>query len=233
MGDARRSGRGTVATAITLLLLACSSTDDETDTDEPSATEDTDDTDDTDTTGEEPLDTDDTTVVASLSGLRWELPCIAQTSPALCTTLDGLADETTLAGGATNYDVTLRIRGIIEPKTYDGGTAGDGWNRDGTPANDTANIYALAISDPQAIYYVNSGTTRLASELYAEAIDFEMTVSMSGGVTVALQADSVDALQIRNIDANGDPIVIPDVPPAPDPYDGQFVQMDVVSVLSR
>ena len=67
-------------------------------------------------------------------------------------------------------------------------------------ANDTANIYALGISSPPATFYVNSGTTRLGSELYAEAIDFEMTIIVAGGATVELQADSIDALQIRNID---------------------------------
>jgi hypothetical protein len=187
--DAPLAGRDMRRSAIALVLVSCASN--------PDATDDTDhtaDTDDTDTHGAETDDTDaPTTVETSLSGLRWELPCMTQTTPELCTTLDQLSDNTTLAGATgTTYDVTLRIRGVIEPKTYAGGTAGDGWNRDGTPASDTANIYALT-----------------------------------------LQADSLDALQIRNIDENGAPIVVPDVPPAPDAYDGQFVQMDVLSVLGR
>lgn len=214
--------------AIVLVLVACPSNPDPTDQADRG-----DDTDDTDTHGGDTDDTDEpTTVETSLSGLRWELPCMAQTTPELCTTLDQLSDDTTLAGATgTTYDVTLRIRGVVEPKTYTGGTAGDGWNRDGAPANDTANIYALVISSPAAVYYVNSGTTRLPSELYAEAVDFEMTIAVDSGATITLQADSLDALQIRNIDANGMPIVVPDVPPAPDAYDGQFVQMDVLSVL--
>ena len=40
----------------------------------------------------------------------------------------------------------------------------------------------------------------------------------------------LDALQIQNVDADGAPIVPSGVPPAPDAYDGQFIQMDVVAV---
>ena len=224
-----------------LVFLVCSAnacaSNAEDDTNDPDDTDDTDgsaDTDDSDTDLPEDTDTPTTPVAGDLSGLRWEFPCLTQTTPELCTTVDDVTDDTTLSGATgSTYEVVLRIRGIIEPKTYTGGTAGDGWNRDGIPANDTANIYALGISSPPATFYVNSGTTRLGSELYAEAIDFEMTIIVAGGATVQLQADSIDALQIRNIDENGVPIIVPDVPPAPDAYDGQFVQMDVVSVVSR
>ncbi len=220
MGRPSRSG----PSAWAVVLLACcrgsTVTDGANDADDPHDTEHTD-------------DSDTSPVTAALSGLRWELPCLSQTTPELCTTFDNLSDDATLAGGGTTYDVTLRIRGVIEPKSYDGGTEGDGWNQDGVPADDTANIYALLVTDPPATYYVNSGTTRLGTELYAEAIDFEMTIAAATGATVTLRAESLDALQIRNIDANGSPIVVPDIPPAPGAFDGQFVQMDVVSVQSR
>jgi hypothetical protein len=37
-------------------------------------------------------------------------------------------------------------------------------------------------------------------------------------------------MEIKNLDAQGTPAVVPGVPPAPAAFDGQFIQMDVVSV---
>jgi len=45
-----------------------------------------------------------------------------------------------------------------------------------------------------------------------------------------LEAASINDLQVENVDASGTPFVVPGVAPAPAPYDGQFVQVDVVSV---
>ena len=53
----------------------------------------------------------------------------------------------------------------------------------------------------------------------------------AAGAKVSLYASAVDGnlSQIRNNTAN--PIVVPGVPPAPLPYDGQFIQMDVIDVV--
>ena len=54
------------------------------------------------------------------------------------------------------------------------------------------------------------------------------------GAEVTLEAESFDLRQMRNRgDADGPPIVVPGVAPAPDWYDGQFIQMDVVTVERR
>lgn len=175
-------------------------------------------------------------VAVSLSGLRWELPCqSAATDPALCTTqTTNITKTTTLAGAAgTTYAVKLRFRGVIEPKTYSGGVETGFFSVGGTPASDTANIYRLTVSAPSATYFVNSGTTRASTALYAESIDYEATVDMQAGATVTLTAEPLDALQIKNRDQAGAPFVVADVPPAPAAFDGQFVQMDVVSVTKK
>lgn len=175
-------------------------------------------------------------VVTSLSGLRWELPCqAAAADPALCTTpTTNVTKTTTLAGasGAT-YAVKLRFRGVIEPKTYSGGTETGFFSVGGTPASDTANIYRLTVSAPAGTFFVNSGTTRASTALYAEAIDYEATVDIQAGATVTLTAEPLDALQIKNRDMAGAPFVIAGIAPAPAPFDGQFVQMDVVSVTKK
>ena len=36
--------------------------------------------------------------------------------------------------------------------------------------------------------------------------------------------------EIPNVDDQGNPIVVPEISPAPLPYDGQFIQVDVVAV---
>ncbi|MBS2013204.1 MAG: hypothetical protein JST00_09975 [Deltaproteobacteria bacterium] len=175
-------------------------------------------------------------VAGSLSGLRWELPCAAAaTDPALCTTpTANVTKSTTLAGApGTTYAVKLRFRGVIEPKTYNGGVETGFFSVGGTPASDTANIYRLTVSAPAATFFVNSGTTRASNALYAEAIDYEATVDIQAGATVTLTAEPLDALQIKNRDQAGAPFVIPGIAPAPAAFDGQFVQMDVLAVTKK
>lgn len=178
-----------------------------------------------------PASQDAADVAGDLDGLRWDLPCIADTSPELCTTAATVSSMATLTGTpGTTYAVTIHLRGVIEPKTYTGGTRDGYFQTDGTPAGDTANIYRLTVSAPAAVHYVNAGTTRLSSELYCETIDYTATIFADAGATVTLEAESLDELQIQNRDLNGDPLVIADVPPAPEPFDGQFIQLDVTDV---
>jgi hypothetical protein len=47
---------------------------------------------------------------------------------------------------------------------------------------------------------------------------------------VSLIAMAIDGHQITNVDAGGNPIVVPGIAPAPAAYHGQFIEMDVVSV---
>lgn len=65
---------------------------------------------------------------------------------------------------------------------------------------------------------------------YVSLIDYEATVPMQAGTVVTLTANPVDAYEWANEDVNGNPVVVPGVPLYPNPYDGQFVQMGVVSV---
>jgi len=171
-------------------------------------------------------------VAAAIDGLRWEIPCMARTQPELCRTQTAPITVSALLSGApgASYDIALRFRGVVEPKTYTGGTRDGSWQMGGTPAGDTANIYRLQVSDPAQTYYVNAGMTRPSNMLFCEALDFMKTVRARAGAMVTLTAEPLDALQIVNRDQSGTPIVVPGIRPAPAAFDGQFVQMDVVSV---
>lgn len=176
-----------------------------------------------------------TDVAGALSGLRWDLPCTAaNANPALCTAPGSVSKQATLAGQTgTTYQVKLRFRGVIEPNAYSGGTANGYFYTGGTSADPYANVYQLTVSQPAQTYYVNSGTVRPSNDLYCDSIDYEATIDVAGGAKVTLSANTKDALQIKNRDKAGNPYVIADVPPAPQPYNGQFVQMDVVSVTAK
>jgi hypothetical protein len=58
------------------------------------------------------------------------------------------------------------------------------------------------------------------------------TVPLDAGATVTLTAMPIDGHEIENVDPSGTPIVIPDIAPAPAAYAGQFVQVDVVDVVT-
>jgi hypothetical protein len=190
-----------------------------------------------------------TDVAGALAGLRWELPCSgAGSAPVNCATRydAGLAvvRTATIQGvPGTTYSVTLRFRGIVEEKTYSGATTGgaigagpDGGTNSnlfvvgGTPSGDTWNIYALGISDPATTYYLNSGASGTDRVFL---LDYRASLPMKAGATVTLTANSVEGLETRNIGSDGNPVIVSDIPPAPNPYDGQFVQMDVESVVAR
>lgn len=173
-----------------------------------------------------------TPVAATFTGLRWELPCV-QTRGTSCTT-PGLTTRTARMGGERGkiYDVELQFRGVIETEGYTGGT-NDGafFQIGGNPINDTWNIYRLDVSSPRGTYYLNRGRGGL---FYCFRIDYKKTIRIEAGATVTLTADPVDSAreQIVNRDERGQPIVVPGVAPAPRAFDGQFIQMDVVSVRS-
>jgi hypothetical protein len=167
-------------------------------------------------------------VAVSLSGLRWEIPCGVDVNTSVCSVTDPPVQMATLEGLAgAQYDVALRFRGVVEEKTYTGGVADGYWYTGGSPASDNWNIYRLDISDPAQTFFLNAGSSGL---FYCVRLDYTRTVRVRSGAKVTLTALSNDGQEIKNIDSGGTPIVVPGVPPAPNAYNGQFIQMDVASV---
>jgi hypothetical protein len=173
-------------------------------------------------------------VAGQLEGLRWELPCLGFSPDfpeLICFTRPPFAVSARIRGAPQlRYAIVLRLRGVLETKAYLGGTrAAPTVVKGGAPAGDDWNVYRLEVEAPAAVWHVNAGTS---GDYRCIAIDEELEVEARGGATVTLFASPVDdrRSQIRNRDGAGAPLIIDGVPPAPAAFDGQFLQMDVVSV---
>lgn len=167
-------------------------------------------------------------IASSLNGLRWELPCTSNISGEACFCATKTVTSTVMDGvfGKT-YNVTIRFRGVVEYKAYYGGSNdGEHFQIGGTPFNNLYNIYKLEISNPPQIFYLNRG----AESEYCYAIDYIKTIQIASNATATLTANSIEGGQLKNRDSFGNPIVVPDIVPYPNPYNGQFIQMDIISV---
>jgi hypothetical protein len=183
-----------------------------------------------------------------LQGIRYEVPCgtyyendeVCENFPSGQTSCpaEGNYDfkKTVTFGGdpGTLYDVALRVRGVVEPKIYMGGMSdGTHFYTGGQAAADVYNVYSFDVSSPKEIYFFNFDEGKGEGH-YVFAIDHMKTIRIEGGASIEMIAYDANCSAIRNcqdgtIGPNCVPIVIPDVPPDTG-YNGQFVQIDVVSV---
>ena len=180
---------------------------------------------------------------ASLAGLRIEVPCANpkfdnDTECHWDRSLLQSADPAwklkreitrTFAGKAgTLYDVTLRVRGVVEPKNFTGGEVRHGhFQIGGTPVKNDYNFYRLAVSEPAATYTFNRSEEKVGH--YTFPIDYTVTIPIRGGATVTVGAYDSNDVSIANHQHH----VIAGVPPAPAAFDGQFFQLDVAAVEAR
>jgi hypothetical protein len=130
------------------------------------------------------------------------------------------------------YDVTLRIRGVLEPKVYTGGTAETNHFYVGGAATPSLyNAFGIEVSSPPQTYFLNYDEG-LGESYRVFAVDHTKVIKMMGGATVTLAISDADCTLVRNCTSFAgpcSPYVIPDVAPSAG-YDGQFAQIDVVSV---
>jgi hypothetical protein len=168
----------------------------------------------------------------AMAGQRWLLPCLNNDGNYNCNCADGPQTQTVTIAGTQRWMVTVRVRGVMEAITYNGGTAGaDGWYAGGAPGDANDNVYELDVSAPAQHYYLNRGTpTAQQSFVYDEMATFEV----DGGATVTFIADGQDQLQWGNYGPGPahTPWTIAGVTTTPDPYDGQFAQLDVISAAA-
>jgi len=82
------------------------------------------------------------------------------------------------------------------------------------------------VSSPAQTFFLNSGASNIANSF---VIDYQETIRIDAGATVTLFADAVDGQEIKNVDAQGAPLTISGTM-LTQPYNGQFIQMDVMSV---
>jgi hypothetical protein len=188
-----------------------------------------------------------TNPAAPIDHLRWEVPCgpLGQDGQ-LCADLPPGAtacptapagnhpvDRMVTFGGraGTVYQVTIRFRGVVEPRIYLGGMGTtDHFRIGGMPRQPSGfNSYSLTVSAPARTYFVNAddgaGESRAVFPL-----DHQKTIAISGGATVRLQVEDPDCSQVRNCMDVAAATCRPVVPAGFPAYNGQFVQMDVVTV---
>lgn len=163
---------------------------------------------------------------ATLDNLSWRIPRISDWSTTSYNVVDPAPVTAVMPGtsGTVLYDVTLRFRGVVEQKTYIGGT-NDGafFQTGGTPALDDWNVYQLSISDPTASYFLNRGTSGLAT---IHAIDYTKTIRIAAGATVRLTAATIDNREIANNSNTGGPLSIDGITDPAQPFAGQFIVMN-------
>ncbi len=178
-------------------------------------------------------------IAAALDGYRYEFPCKdpmpenpkpgadgdsarATNDPA---TNDKFTDVRKFGGEpGKRYKVTLRVRGVVEPMMYkDGQMVGDYFYVGGEPNNATYNIYQLTVSSPPAHFFFNRQDS-VGHRIFT--IDYTATIEIEGGATLSFHGDGQNGRMITNFAK----LVVPDVPPAPKPFNGQFIQLNVTDV---
>lgn len=66
---------------------------------------------------------------------------------------------------------------------------------------------------------------------YVDGIDYVARLDAKAGAIITLSSASIDNLIAKNLDQAGTAIVVSGVAPAPAAFNGQFVQVDVDSVV--
>lgn len=132
------------------------------------------------------------------------------------------------------YDVKLRIRGIFEPTTIQGGTTPltdhPYYQVGGTVRARDWSAWHIDVSEPKQTYWLNH-YPKVGHIIYKE--DFEATIPVAGGASVVVRVVDGNDRQIDNSEP-GKPDrqqVIAGV--ADKPLAGQMLRIDVVSVAVK
>jgi hypothetical protein len=186
---------------------------------------------------------DDGELAAGLAGLRLEVPCAnpkfnddteCHWDQSLLQTADPrwkLKREIvrTFGGKAgTTYDVTLHVRGVVEPKNFTGGEVQqEHFQAGGEPVKNDYNFYSLHVSDPEGTYTFNRNAEKVGH--YTFPIDYSVSIPMRAGAVVTMGAYDSNDVAIANHQHH----VVSGVAPAPQPFDGQFFELEVESIKAR
>lgn len=175
----------------------------------------------------------------SIDGYRFEFPCKeampenpkagADCNSGLVTgdpkKTDQFTAEKTFGGEkGKKYNVTLRFRGVVEPMMYKNGKQdGEYFYIGGEPNNGTYNIYKISISSPESHYFLNRQNA-VGHKIFT--IDYTKTIQIEGGAKITFHGNGQNGRLISNFSK----LTVPGIPPAPAPYNGQFVQVNVIDV---
>jgi len=132
------------------------------------------------------------------------------------------------------HDVRLRIRGLFEPTTIEGGQTPDQdhpyFKAGGTIAAREWSAWHIEVATPRQTYWLNHYPA-VSHTIYAE--DFEATIQVAGGSAVVVRVVDGNDRQIDNGTPGrpGRRQIIKGV--LDQPLDGQLVRLDVIDVTVR
>ncbi len=136
-------------------------------------------------------------------------------------------------GGDPNitYDVTLHVRGDTEPNTYVKGKLDqDRFYTGGETSTPGYTAYMLTVAEPPQSYFFNYNPS--TSHIHF-LIDYQVVIPIKGGTTVTFEVNGGKSVPDGHGVSNRESLVVPGIPPAPAPFNGQLVQFDVVSVKAQ
>jgi hypothetical protein len=162
--------------------------------------------------------------------------CTAQYPPQPDTCLhDRLHEQLFTFGGkaGTVYDVTLHIRGIFEPTTITSGETPDAqhpyFKVGGTVSTPDWSQWGIEVSEPKQTYWLNHYPS-VGHIIYKE--DFEATITVAAGATVAIRVADGNDRQIDNGKTAPDrQQIIAGV--VDHPVAGQMLRIDVLRLEKR
>lgn len=170
-----------------------------------------------------------------LSGLLWYLPCTGAHFGDYCPCAPSPVIITATMIGAPGqlYEATMLFRGVFEINIYSGGSR-SGYFYTGGVSSGVGNQYKLEISDPPQVYWLNAADAYPPASI-CQVGDYSEPIQIRTGATVTLSADATDATEVYNRDSGDNPLTVPDnVPGYPirvaQPFNGQFMQMDVTAI---
>lgn len=177
-----------------------------------------------------------------LEGLRIDDPCTGSPSTANGSTCNHVMNpfhktvDATIGGTpGTTYDVTVRVRGVVEPTKITGGSRPDTsttmingksyrktpYTIGGTPGDQTYQPWLFSVAKPAQNYFFNDyGLTEHSTFL----IDYQVTIPMEGGTKVTLDVNDGNDHEIDNYAK----LMNDGIPGSMNL--GQYVQLSVVSV---
>lgn len=173
---------------------------------------------------------------ASVGMLRVELPCAGpNANEGLCNVEPRNAEAQWKAPGKSyeSFRLTLRVRGVMEPHLVPGckDLRRAAWcETKERPEHDGNNLYSLRTSGGKT-YRLNAGSPGAGHPF---GVDYRETITVRGSEILTLVANSGDGAEQRNYSGanlSGRPILIPYVDPDPEPFDGQFVQVDLETMV--
>jgi len=176
-------------------------------------------------------------VAAGLDELFVHDTCTGAYAPQPDTCLHALRVEREITIGgtaATTYEVTLRVRGIFEPTTINGGTAPLADHRyfkvGGTVAAADYSQWHIKVSSPAQTYWLNHYPST-SHTIFLE--DFEATITVAGGSKVVVGATDGNDREIDNAEEGlaDRRRLIEGV--TDEVLDGQMLRLDVVGVAVK